>query len=77
MRRRDGRVPPSASTLGVSALTALGLLAGPGPLAAGDCGGEYLGCLVESGAVGTSDVLHEQACYSGYWACVSARILYF
>lgn len=56
------------------ALTTLAPLSAPAPLAARDCGADYVRCLWELGALGTSDQLHETECYGDYVACV-ARLL--
>ena len=47
------------------------------PAGAQDCGGDYVRCLNDSGAIGTSDALHEMSCYGGYWDCVRSLMLSF
>lgn len=60
---------PVGVTLFILALTAA-LAASPAPAAAGDCGADYVKCLSDSGALGSSDQLHETECYAEYWRCV-------
>lgn len=59
---------PLVALLGVMALPAQ---------ARADCGANYVVCLSDSGALGTSDQLHERACYSEYQRCVVRMLLSF
>ncbi len=52
----------------------LTLLAVPDTAAAADCGGGYIACLNDAGAIGSSDALHESECYGRYWTCVMRQI---
>lgn len=65
------------SITAVLAVIALASLAAPRPAAAADCGGDYLSCLYASGAVGTSDALHDSDCYASYLSCVGRQILMY
>lgn len=40
-----------------------------------DCGGDYVRCLSDSGALGTSEAFHESACYAAYVSCVGRMLL--
>lgn len=61
----------------LAALVVLSILTLVTPASAGaeDCGAEYAACLAESGALGTSDALHEQECYGDYLDCVASQVL--
>lgn len=65
-----------ARTLSLSVGLTLVLLAAPRPVAA-DCGGDYVACLNEAGAIGSSEALHETDCYSDYWNCVNRQIRFY
>ncbi len=49
------------------------LLATPATARA-DCGGDYVECLSRTGAIGSSEALHEMECYGAYWDCVSREL---
>lgn len=50
------------------------LIAAPESAQAADCGGSYVECLHRTGAIGSSDALHEMECYGAYWECVSRQL---
>lgn len=50
------------------------LLAIPRSAQAADCGGNYMECLHRTGAIGSSEALHEMECYGAYWECVSRQL---
>lgn len=50
------------------------LLATPDLVKAADCGGDYVECLNRTGAIGSSDALHEMECYGAYWECLSRQL---
>ena len=50
-------------------------LARPAPVAAADCGAEYLTCVVDLGAPGSTDWLHDDTCYNQYIRCAAVRLL--
>ncbi len=64
---------PVVTTLTVLALASV-LALRPLPAMAGDCGADYVECLADSGALGTSDQLHETECYAEYWRCVERAL---
>lgn len=52
------------------------LLATP-DAASADCGGDYVECLSRTGALGSSEALHEMECYGAYWDCLSREMRLF
>lgn len=50
------------------------LLGTPDTAKADDCGGNYVECLSRTGALGSSEALHEMECYGAYWDCMSRQI---
>lgn len=53
------------------------LLATPDTADAADCGGSYVECLNRTGAIESSEALHEMECYAAYWECVSGQLLLY
>lgn len=58
-----------------SAVLALALAARP--VAAADCGADYVRCIGRTTGWGDSGVLHEQECWSAYWRCTARQIYAF
>lgn len=65
------------SSLTLIAGLALATLAAPRSAAASDCGGEYVACLAEAEAIGTSDAMHETECYGDYLSCTESQLRFF
>lgn len=49
----------------------------PVPVTAADCGADYIACLGGVTAAGSSDPLHERACWAAYWECLAQRMLLY
>lgn len=47
------------------------------PVAASDCGADYIQCLNDTGSLLNSDQLHEEECYADYTDCVARLILFY